>query len=187
MLRSIAVRARIEGAWPPSSLYNSHITQRTPVHVMALLPLHASVAQSPHPSSHGQVMNDGVMEDLAGTNSVTPGCIQHIYSLPDDEYEYDEYGPVVQVLAVKKLPSGYRSTPSCGLVTRCPHSPLLFVDRRLTLSDGEHCLLAELDPEDTAASYIEYLKPNTLAQLDRIICKTVCKTAQVAARRPYFV
>ena len=66
-------------------------------------------------------MNDGVMEE---TNSVTPGCIQHIYSLPDDEYEYLD-GPVVQVLEVNKLPSGYRSTPSCGLVTRCPHSPLL--------------------------------------------------------------
>jgi hypothetical protein len=92
-------------AWPPSSLCNSRIA-RTPVHVMALLPLHASVAQSPHPSSHGQVMNDGVMEEMAVANSVTPGCIQRIY-----DQEVMQPGIIVQVLDSKKCGPTFRRHP----------------------------------------------------------------------------
>ena len=117
----------------------------------------------------------------AQSRSITPGCIQRICSL--EEWKKHALGVVVQVLEVKKDPSGYRCHAKLRPCARCPHSTLLCVDRRLALSDGEHCLLAELDPALTDTVYIENFKPNTLVRLDRIICKT----AQVAARRPYFV
>ena len=57
-------------------------------------------------------------------------------------------------------------------VARCPHSPL-FIDRRLVLSDGEHCLLAVLDPALNDTVDIENLKPNTLVRLDEFFCYIV--------------
>ena len=122
-------------------------------------------------------MNDGVMEE---TNSVTPGCIQRIYNLEAGK-EY-ALGVIVQVVDMKVMtladpdgggPPRFRHPPRRErYVARCPHSPL-FIDRRLVLSDGEHRLLAVLDPALNDTVDIENLKPNTLVRLDEVICNVV--------------
>ena len=105
------------------------------------------------------------------SQSITPGCIQRMYHL--EEGKEHALGVVVQVLEVKKDPSGYRCHAKLRPCARCPHSPLLFVDRRLTLSDGEHWHLAWLDPALNDTVDIENLKPNTLVRLDEVICYIV--------------